>query len=503
MHALVRSDEGNFMAVAAETSPTPYIFVDSFPDIAQERQAVRSQAEATLEDRRLGGALAGDQQTELLPIDALSGAQRVKHAAHRYGEGSAEHAEAWDAHVLDCRRLMAEWYRKLRPEHFAPIRHTFNSDSQDYFLYGTSTGQVTQNALVPMPDKPEEEARRVAERLEEATPAIVRRRLGAAALRGTVIRTMSECPDWAVADYQEDMKAGNAHAGYGGYVPEIDKLKIRDIVLDEQTGDRWVEEISLPGTYIAPIIRIALGKCGLDADHLDKTGLLGSQILAKDSLMQFVQLLDSVASEQWATTIYLGEEVAPDFVRDYSAFPTEAFERQKKQLDMALTLANFVYDLVEDDVDRRRAPAMVEQFVKIMLLNHAKQNLGAAEEMFNQETAIGLQQVIELEARGQFAEAERVMQEVEKNAPGGGYCGASCDIKRFNENGEKAKRIKEKLKAEAGDTLVEDKGRRCRNCSQKGQKGKLYYAYSPTKVNKYCDACGATDYKTTPFRAKS
>ncbi|HTH71952.1 MAG TPA: hypothetical protein VL737_01145 [Candidatus Pristimantibacillus sp.] len=487
------------MAVAAETAP--YIFVDDIPLVGEARFAERERAMAIIDARNAGVGQGLEQ--ELLPIDALSTADRAHQAAATYGEGSSEHLERLDGLELDCQRLVAEWYRKLRPEWFPETRHHYDADTQSFFSHGMSVRQMTENALVPMPDNPEEQARRVNERVEDETPLILRS-LGGIALKGTKIRTISECTDKAIADYAADQRPGAEakHRGYGGYVPEREKLAIRDIWIDETTGDRFEQQVLVPGEYIEHrIIQMALERRGLDAEHLDKTGLHGAQILASDDIMDFVALLDEVASEQWATNVFMGEEVVKDFIKDYAAFRREAMLRQETQKDLARTVANYVWDLAADpSVDRRTAPAKVEEFVKMLLLDLGKKNPKAAEDMFDKKTADGLREVVRLESIGQYAEAEAKMRQVEKDAPGGGYCGAgSCGIERFEEKGQKAEEVKEKLRAEKDDTLVKDKDRACKTCNTKGG---VYYAYSPTKVNKYCDSCGATEYKKTPFTTK-
>lgn len=480
------------MAAAAE-APN-YIFADNLPDLAMARQAERTRAEGLMDARRVGLGF-GAEANLLIPIDALSTAKQVLHAAAVYGEGSPEYAERFEGLGLDCQRLVAEWYRKLKPEWFPKTRHVFDADTQSFFSHGMSVRQMTENALVPMPDDPEEEARRINERVEDETPRLLRS-VGSIALKGMAIRTISECTDKAIKDYTVDMQTGARHRGYGGYVPEREKLTIRDITLDEETGARFEEQIFLPGEYIThSIIQEALKRRRLNADHLDKTALHGAQILAPDDLMEFVELLDTVAGEEWCTNVFLGEEVARGFIKNYARFRQEALHRQESQRDMAFTVRRFVLDLAEDDVDPRKAPAMVEDFVKIMLLNLGKQNPSIAADMFGKKTALGLQEVASLEAAGKLDEAYKKLREVEKEAPGGGYCGAgACGIERFNANSTKGKEIADKLDAKPGDTLVKDNERSCKNCSRKGT---VYYAYNSTKVNKLCTGCGATDSKRT------
>lgn len=488
------------MAVAAEAPIQNYQFVDDIPEFAAARLAVRTEAEATMEARRLGMVAAGPEDF-LLPVDALSTAKRVHEAAAIYGEDSPEHLERLDGLELDCQRLVAEWWRKLRPEWFPITVHKHDPETQSFFSHGMSVRQMTQNALTPMPDNPEEEARRVNERVEDETPSIVRS-IGGAALRGVRIRTISECTDKAIKDYAADRKAGAKYRGYDGYAPEVEKIAARDMWIDEETGDRFEQQVLLPGEYFDHrTLQIALAEeFGLDAEGLDKTGLHGAQILARDGLMEFVKRMDKVAGEQWAVNVFMGEKVDANHSKDYDAFQREALDRQEGQKEIARTVANYVWDLAADpDVDPRTAPAKVEEFVKMLLLDHGKKDVKVVEDMFDKKTAEGLREVIRLEAAGLYEAARVKMQEVAEAAPGGGYCGGgSCGIERLNEFSKEGKKAKEELEAEPGETLVEDKERACKSCRNKGA---VYYAYSSTKVKKYCNNCGAKEFKKTPFRS--
>lgn len=477
-------DEGIFMAVAAETQIEIYKFVDDIPGVADLREAERDSAWAMLETRRNDHELTPEA---LLPVDALSTAHTVLTAEQVYGEDSPEHREKMAGLLLDSKRLVGEWYRKNTAESFEPVRHKFDVSTEDFFSHGLSIRQMTENALVPLKNDPENETRRVNERVEEVTPQILRK-LGSIAV-GERMRTISECTDEAITAYQDDMKHRRAHRGYGGYVPEIEKVMLRDIWFEEGTDDRFEEVVALPGTYIThDIFQQALKQRGANAKAMDKTALHGAQFLARDTLIDFVAHLDEVASKGWCTNIFMGEKVAPDFIKDYDRFKQEAAQRQEHLHETAGTVTNFILDLARDGVDRRKAPAMVEDFVKVVLLDMAKQDGTIAEHMFDKKTAVGLEEVRLLEAHGKFDEAQVLMREVEQMAPGGGYCGAgSCGIEGVNTETEEGKEIAKNLRAEAGDKIAKDNERACINCHKKT----LYYAYTMQKVNSFCNGCKA------------
>lgn len=479
------------MAATAEQTPT-YRLVDEIEALAGPRQEARSQAWAMVATRQ-DQQERGDSALIPLPVDALSTAEKVMEAAKQFGKDSESYAEKRAGLELDTLRLVAEWHRKMTFEYFEPVRHTYDDATEDFYSHGLSIRQMTENALVPIADDPEEVGRRVNELVENETPKIIKK-IGGFALNKVGIRTFSECTDKAVVDYQQDIAEGKPTRGYRGYVPEIEKLMIRDIRFDEATGDRFEEQVGLPGIYINHyVIQKALGRRGIETGHMSKTELHGAQLLVEDDLIDMVRHLDAVASEEWRTNIFMGEEVAADYVKNYETIREEAAARQETLKDMAATVAVFILDLVEDSVDKRRATVMVEDFVKNMLLNMAKKNTALAAQMFDTNTAHGLQEVAYLESIGRYEEAFTRFQEVEKAAPGGGYCGAgSCGLESVDTLSDAGKELMKQLKAEAGDTVVKDKERSCK-CGKK----EIVYAYNRNKVNKLCQGCGAFESKKT------
>lgn len=476
-----------FMAVAAfETIQTPesYIFVDDLPGVYDERLVIRDAAREVLETRRLH-----EQQgvVEQLPIDALSTAHNVLHTRATYGRESEQYQESWSGLLLDCERLVGEWYRKNTSEYFEPTRHVFRHQEGEFFSDGLSIRKMTENALVPISEDPEEEARRVNERVEEETPKILRS-LGSVAL-GRGIVTISECTDSAIKSYESDMRQGQKHRGYRGYVPEIQKLMVRHVTLDAQTDDRFQTQIGLPGTHLThEVIQEALVRRGLDdAQTMSKTELHGAQFLADEDPMDFIAYLDEVASEQWCVPIFMGEPVSNDFVKDYEGYKQEAAARKESLAEWSETVALFVLDLAEDNFDRKKAPAHVESFVKNMLLTMAKEDETVALQAFDAKTVDGLRQVRQLEQRGMYDLANELWKTVEQKAPGGGSCGAgSCGLEGVLSGSKEDAALRKRLGASDGDTLVKDKERACK-CGSKS----IVYAYNKQKVIKYCESCNA------------
>lgn len=490
MLTLARLIEGIFMAELA--SFEQYVFVDDIAEVAEARQAERQQAESILENRRWRQQVGLEPMQA--PVNPLSTARRIREAP------AANEPELQKGLLLDCQRLVAEWYRKKRPEYFPPVRHIFDEDMQEFFSHGMSIRQMTENALLPIRDNAEEEQRRINERVEDATPQIMRG-LGAVAIGSQAIRTISECSDTAITAYEQDQARGNDYQGYFGYVPEIKKLMIRDIRPDANSSDRHEEQIGLPGIYIThEIVQMTLERRGLlSAAHMDKTELHGSQILVTDDLMTFARELDTVASEQWCTNIFMGEEVVTDHPKNYDSFRQEALERQAGLTDFAQEVATFVTFLEADGADEVQAMVLVEDFVKLKLCELAKEDTQLAAQMFGEKTVQKLQTVNRLEAQGRFDEADLLFNEAVRSAEGGGFCGAgSCGLEGVNPNSSDGQRLKDKLDAKNGDTITKDKVRSCKNCGEK----KLYYAHNAVKVNTYCDGCGSSKKTASSAPAK-
>ena len=464
------------MAAAAET--LSYIDVDSFPEVAAARAELQAEAWTTVETNR-----RRKRQGEYvpLPIDALSDAEAVVVARQEFGENSPEAHEKFQGLWLSTHRLLSEWFRKRTDEYWAPVYREFDPETEDFFSHGFYIGQMTHNALTPQ-EHPEFEARRVQERVAQATPHLVRK-LGTVALDGVRIRNISECSDIALSAYENDFASGAIHQGYNGFVPEIAKVMIYDFIYDSQSQGRFDEQIGLPGDYlIHEVFQEALRRRNLDINGKNKVDLLGTQILAQDDLIEFVKLLDTVGGEYWKVNLFKGAVVPANHPKNYDAIRQEAAERQEQLKAHSTMVADFIIDLVKHNTDPRKAPEIVEDFVKRTLLRVAQDDLTIAEYAFDHQTVEGLRNVSELYAQGLGQEAYDAFQKVVESAPGGGFCGAgSCGLKNL-ELGDYDD-IK-KLGFNSRDT-IKDTERKCK-CGAKT----VYYDLKHAK--KGCTTCGKT-----------
>ena len=467
-----------------QTPPANYYPVAQIAEIAEARAVAGEYA-----GRLLGGRLSllreGRYDEVPIPVDPLGTVRRIIQTASVYGIDSAEYQEQEAGHLLDCQRLLMEAVRKNTYEYFPPITHTFNQLDGKYYSHGFAITDMTASALTPVAE-PEEQDRRVNEHVEEATYLAV----GAMALSGLLpktetplrIRTISECPDWAIQSHER-----NPDAAHGGYVPAIKKLMIRDVFFDAKTGDRYEEQVGISGDYIThEVITEALQLRGFEATAaLDKTELQGTQLSVSDDILSFVALLDQVATKQEGTEIYMGTVASPENNGNYALIPLAAEARKTVIEDKAAELAELILNLEAVKTERWLALGLVESAVKEILLGLTRTGAVPAKEVFDVPTQRGYERVAAKRALGLDQEADELLALVERAAPAPSYCGAgSCGLVSLSATSDEAK----KMEAMGMDSkgAIKDNNRRCKHCSKKE------IVYSLISGKKGCLGCGAT-----------
>ena len=477
------------MALAAEAIQTSYVPLNAYPEIAQARLEGRREAYEILETNRQN-LLAGEFESVPIPVDALGTARRVHEAEALYGKDSPERQERFAGLVLDCNRLFAEAKRINTWEYFEPIRLTRDEQTGDYYSHGQSVRGMTESGLSPVAES-EESDRRVNEHVEEITHITIGR-LGHVALGQTValeqpvkVRTISECAEWAIEAY-ENRRDDQPRGGYGGYAPQIEKFMIRDVMTNPESRDRDEEQMGLSGEYIThEVIQESLARRDMTEGTASKTELHGNQMLVTDDMMEFVALLDSVASEKSGQEIYLGEVLPAGKQRNYGNVREEARGRQRALGNNAYELAEFVMALEEDETDRWAALGLVEAEVKRVLIEMADKDNSLAADMFDAKTKQGLQEVTYLRSIGQQEAAEQRLAQVAEQAPSPGFCGAgSCGLESVEVGSVEAKKMKE-MGLNSSESL-RDTERGCREC------GKKTVVYDLKNKKKGCIDCGAT-----------
>lgn len=468
-------------------SADSYMSVDHVPELAYVRRRARFDS-YQIAERHRQLIIDGKFDEAPIPVDALGTARKTREAKEQHGANSKEFCLTRRGLVQDCVRLYAEAYRKLTYEYFGPTWHEFDWQKQEHTSNGQSILSLTDNGLSPL-NESEEFTYRVNDRVEEVTYNAIRAKfLGRIGLHQTVrVMKVAECPDWAIAAYKR-----KSPGGWGGYVPQIEKLMVSDAVFDPRTGDRYDEQVALPGKgHIKhEVVLEALRRRGVSG-LVSKIDVHGAQLFHDDDVFDFVALLDTVASEFSDKNIFMGEEVAADHPKDYSRIRAEATARQSKLTDDAEALAEYVLELEAAQTDRWVALNMVEDYVKKRLLEAAVLDNAQAAVIFDEQTAKDLREVEYLQATGRYDEALYRLEQIEAQAPPPGYCGAgSCGLEAVDVHSDAGKELKKLLKAEDGDTIVRDKERECK-CGKKS----IVYAYNKNKVNKYCESCGAFESK--------
>ncbi len=481
------------MAVAAEQAPKLYeplsIIplgygpVDQSPLLAAVRREARLEAYTIINERRLQQEESG-YNVAAPPVDALGSARAVVAARNTLGVSSPEAHELYLGLQLDCQRLLAEAARKNTYEYFPPLKQRFDKTTAQYYSHDFSIWKMTESALNP-DIEPEEQERRVNERVEEATyRAIGQLAISAPEKNATPrrIRTISECPDWAIEAYKL-----NPSDGHYGYVPAINKLMIRDVIFDPVSGDRTEEQVGLPGQLIdQTVIRQVLQARGVpNAANLSKTQLQAMQFEATDELLDFVAMLDAAASSRHETNVFMGEPATANAPAGYKNIPPAAQQRQSLLTSEAVELANSLIALEEQGTDHEVAARLTEALVKDILLKLADVDSTVAATAFDAKTAQGYGEVKVLFALGAYKEAQDRLEQVKANAPAPSFCGAgSCGLERAEVTGDKAKTMKE-MGLDSASSL-KDTERRCPKCYKKE------IVYDLKQKVKACLSCKST-----------
>jgi hypothetical protein len=468
--------------ITVETSPS-LIDVDNIPEILFARIRAEQEARKILEDNRQL-LRDGEFDSVPLPVDPLGTAHRVVTVKQKYGEDSPQYQESFAGLLLDSTTLLSEAMRKNTWEVFEGTTQQFDPAAEEYFSHGIAISDITRNGLSPLA-RPEEIAIRkhdhVGERTNQIVPIV--KNLGHLALEETVtLRAISECPDWTIEAYESDSKAS-----HGGYVPGIKKLMITDIRFNE-TNLREQKQVGLSGLYIThDVITTVLEQQGAieTGKDLTKTELHGKRFIDKSNsgVLSFVAQLDTEATKRSNKNIFMGEVVNDDYNKDYDSTIVEAEERRRRLASKPLQLAEYLISLEENQTDRWAAEALVDNFLKTMLLEVVRKDPSQAEGVFDKATAEGFIEVARLESLGRFEEALAVQTAVEKAAPTVSFCGAgSCGLEAVKSLSQEAVTARS---LGLGGELLHDTVRRCPNKDCK--KKTVYY---DKKGNKACTACG-------------
>jgi hypothetical protein len=462
-------------------------------------RAQRDQADylaAQIYESRMQQLRDGEFDAVPPPVDPLSTATRAVEARNTYGPESQQYKERRASLEADCLSLLEEAITKNSWGYFPEVAQEFDRD-RGYLFYDHPLTEIVASGITPIAGPEESECRRK-EFVEEYTY----RAIGGAVLRGAMeadlsVWTASQCRDEIIEAYRErEMRIARGEKvsplNTGGHVPEIEKIMLRSVRFDGVTGRRYLTQFGLPGKFIKnhtfnrafKILEVIPGSA-----ELSKTEVQGTQIINKrgGNVLEFVELLDQLASQETGRNIFLGEEVDADHPKEYATVPEQARQRQRGVESESRALADYTMMLVEKDIDSYVADGQVRAFVQKRLFNLVKHDPERAARAFDKATADKLRLANGLRAAGDAEGAERVMYLAEAEAPPITYCGAgSCGLVAANLNSSKAQKARELGLSEEG--LLEDTERSCPSC---GEKTIMYDA----NASKACVSCEKTEIK--------
>ncbi len=451
-----------------------WLSVDQLPSLHDERERTDAGSRRLL-DQRQELLNEGDFAAVPYAFDVLSTGKKLLKAEQMYGRNSNEYRKIYAGYHLDCKRHIAEAYRRLTSEYYGPVVQDFDAVKDSYTYGGYVLTGVVDNGLSQVGSEPVGIDVLIANRREEYTATAVGK-LAALALEQTDVRVDRKYTMFTISQ-----------------IATSAQTMIWAFRFDPNSGKRIQEQFSFIKDHIThdDVVELYRRKGAIDADaNPTETELLGIQSIsfAEEGVLGVMQQLDEIASERSGLNLFRGEVVPDRHVKDYAAIPAEAAARQDRQENEVAALEQEILRLAGCDTDGWIGNHMIDTFVTKMLLDKVAQDPSSAQNIFGKETAQKIQTSISLRERGEIEAADRAMAAARANAPLAMVCtGGSCGLESVDRNTAAGKEIAEAVKAEAGDTIVIDKERACTNpdCRQK----RVVYSYNANKVNKVCMAC--------------
>jgi ribosomal protein S27E len=457
--------------------------VDDLLGFSQIRESARSEAYRIVEQNKqnLWEGLFDDVP---LDVDAMGTISKVEKIGKIYGKQSAEYTVAHGGWSKDCRRKVAEICRKNGSEYFDVTTQTLDEATDDLYADGLSVGDMLRNGLSPLTE-PEELDLRINDFVRLETHKILVKSSKSSEVAAFGIRP---CPDWAIKDMYKNPKGA-----HGGYVPEIDKLMLDFDTFDSQNGQVFHEQIAVPGKLLNPDIinetyrRLQIIPYAQQLTRLEIHNTVGIVNRSKiNEAVEFLELLDDVASEMHGFPVFVGEQVNENHPRDYNQFKVEAAKRRDEQEVLSQELQAYGEELYEKNTDHVLATLLIEKFLQDRLLATVVNDPEGAAMVFDNLTAAGFKQAIDLETQGKYMEAQNLRIQTRVAAPAVSSCGAgSCGLERVLNGSDDAEAVK-KLGFNPNSTLLDKGGRKCKGCN------KEQVVYDTVKKMKGCTKCGAT-----------
>lgn len=428
-----------------------------------------------------------------MPIDMTGTARQVIEAEQRHGADSEE-ARNWRAALYgDTDRQVAEATSKMTWGYFKPLTHVFDSEQECFMAYGHSVRRIHENGISPMAET-EDVERSINDYVHEISDEAF---IQSPYADEYVLITVSECADWAIADYEEDKARGKAKKAYGGYVPDIEKRMVRVVSFDSEKQERYLEQIAVPGTVQdSGDIHDAMRVLGVlePGQELSKLEQHATRVMVRKDViggaLEFQKLVDTLTSERVGRRVFMGELVDETHALDYADVPAEAERRNKEYAGVSEKLAQKMLELERAGVDKWQTEIHVSAFLKNSLLEVVKADPEQARIIFDDATADGLVMVRQYRDAGRFEEAMRLETQIEEQAPAPSSCGAgSCGLSSID--GKTSQSLINELGGKAGDKVLRDEVRGCPECGKK----KLVYVFNKKEVRTKCLGCDQQNLK--------
>ncbi len=477
-----------------------FISADEIPELAESRAFERIAADFLL-DQAMEPLRAGDFDQVRPAADALGTASKYVEACKTYGKDSMIAQTLRDGLDLDCRRLYAEAESKLAAEVFPEIEQQWDFEYQDFFSHGQSLSEITDNGISAVATH-EQKLRRSNEKVEESgTYRTIGKLIMGSGIEIKPVKdevsviTTSQCSDESIELYKR-----KPDGDFGGEVPEIEKMMIRGVRFDRAHGKRYEMQVALPGIHITnEIVNEAYQIMGVteSGSMLDKTAIHGTQIVTEGDfdILEFVELLDMLASQASGHTIFMGMPVDADRTIspiDYALFAQQSENKQELQAMRARRLREQLIDWEMAGVDHWVAQKMVQDHVTKELHSVARQDPYKAAVIFDAKTAQGYTEVAHLMSLGLYAEADERRVQVELTASTVRFCeGRSCGLEEVELTSQQMKELG--IESTLGYKVNKDLERACKGCGKKS----ILYLHNASEVQKRCTnkMCGAKETK--------
>ena len=417
-----------------------------------------------------------------LPINVLSVSDRIVLEEN----GAVNNFSLREALFLDSLRLVAEVRNKLSPRYFSSNFQYYDPEKKDLFSNSRSLTEISENGLSSFCE-PEEQQIRVLDYVDNMMNIELVEKCRQDNSNITLLR-VKECPDYVIDKYQ---KSKDENDTYNGYVPQIKKFVLqRDRISSEGVIS---DHFALPGTLIdTEVISEALNKLSGQDSYQELSALelrAKSFVISSDeeSFIEFVKLLDDLASKKHNQNIFMGEVVPEESDKDYSQFINRCQEQDQENIALANNVSDFLLSESRQKNDPIISEVRLNKYLSKKTFELFKHDTIQIARIFGVQVATNLEAINhQFQTTKNKATFDGAMKVLADSLPPVLFCGAgSCGLIGIASGSNLDKTLsKLGLKGEKlGDTI-----RKCPNC---GKKTVYYDAFA----NKACTHCGITEIK--------